>query len=79
MLWGSHAELAATFAGITWPVPEGADLVKCACVPVAFGTADDCLFEFGHLVGGRDRADPGRSRGRRGGGDPARERGRAPR
>jgi NADPH2:quinone reductase len=37
---------------ITWVIPEGADLVKCACVPVAFGTADDCLFEFGHLKSG---------------------------
>ncbi|MBV9409970.1 MAG: zinc-binding dehydrogenase, partial [Acidimicrobiia bacterium] len=34
---------------ITWPIPDGADIVACACVPVAFGTADDCLFEFGHL------------------------------
>ena len=37
---------------ITWVIPEGADLVKCACVPVAFGTAHDCLFEFGHLQAG---------------------------
>ena len=27
-------------------------LVPVACVPVAFGTADDCLFEFGHLQAG---------------------------
>jgi len=26
--------------------------VKCACVPVEFGTAHDCLFEFGHLQSG---------------------------
>jgi NADPH2:quinone reductase len=52
MLWGSHAERVVTPAIITWPIPEGADIVKCACVPVAFGTADDCLFEFGHLVKG---------------------------
>ena len=25
---------------------------QCACVPIAFGTADDCLFEFGHLQAG---------------------------
>src|SRR4029077_2381805 len=37
---------------ITWPIPDGADVVACACVPVAFGTADDCLFEFGHLKEG---------------------------
>ncbi|HEY3724643.1 MAG TPA: zinc-binding alcohol dehydrogenase family protein [Acidimicrobiia bacterium] len=51
-LWGSHAELFVTPAVVTWPIPDGADLVACACVPVAFGTADDCLFEFGHLVPG---------------------------
>jgi NADPH2:quinone reductase len=52
MLWGSHAELAVTPAVVTWPIPDGADLIACACVPVAFGTAHDCLFEFGHLVEG---------------------------
>ena len=49
MLWGSHAEKVAVPAIITWPIPDGADVAACACVPVAFGTADDCLFEFGHL------------------------------
>jgi NADPH2:quinone reductase len=52
MFSGSHAELVSVPALITWPIPDGADLVKCACVPVAFGTADDCLFEFGHLQAG---------------------------
>jgi NADPH2:quinone reductase len=52
MLWGSHAELVAVPSMLTWPIPDGADLVACACVPVAFGTADDCLFEFGHLQAG---------------------------
>ena len=51
-LWGSHAELTVVPAIITWPVPDGADMVSAACVPVAFGTADDCLFEFGHLQAG---------------------------
>jgi NADPH2:quinone reductase len=51
-LSGSHAELTAVPAIITWPVPDGADLIPIACVPVAFGTADDCLFEFGHLQAG---------------------------
>ena len=49
MLWGSHAELMSVPSIITWPIPDGADIVACACVPVAFGTAHDCLFEFGHL------------------------------
>jgi NADPH2:quinone reductase len=51
MFSGSHAELVAVPAQITWLVPDGADLVSIACVPVAFGTADDCLFEFGRLHG----------------------------
>jgi NADPH2:quinone reductase len=51
MFSGSHAELVAVPALITWLVPDGADLVSIACVPVAFGTADDCLFEFGRLHG----------------------------
>ena len=37
---------------VTWPIPDDADVVAVACVPVAFGTADDCLFEFGHLTAG---------------------------
>src|SRR3712207_7671313 len=37
---------------VTWVIPEGGDVVACACVPVAFGTADDCLFEFGRLQEG---------------------------
>ena len=52
MPWGSHAELASTPALVTWVIPDGADIQQCACVPVAFGTAHDCLFEFGHLVAG---------------------------
>jgi len=52
MVSGSHAERVAVPAIITWPIPDGADIVACACVPVAFGTADDCLFEFGHLQSG---------------------------
>jgi NADPH2:quinone reductase len=51
-LWGSHAELEAVPAMLTWPVPDGADINAVACVPVAFGTADDCLFEFGRLQAG---------------------------
>jgi NADPH2:quinone reductase len=52
MMFGSHAELVSVPSIITWPIPEGGDLIACACVPVAFGTADDCLFEFGHLQAG---------------------------
>ena len=49
---GSHAELFAVSARTTWKVPEGADIAAAACVPVAFGTAHDCLFEFGRLTDG---------------------------
>jgi NADPH2:quinone reductase len=52
MLWGSHAERVAVPSVLTWLVPDGLDIVEAACVPVAFGTADDCLFEFGHLQAG---------------------------
>jgi NADPH:quinone reductase len=52
MMSGSHAELVAVPSILTWVIPDGADVVAAACVPVAFGTADDCLFEFGHLQAG---------------------------
>jgi NADPH2:quinone reductase len=52
MLWGSHAERVATPSIVTWVVPDGLDIVEAACVPVPWGTADDCLFEFGHLKSG---------------------------
>ncbi len=49
---GSHADLVAVPAASTWPVPGSLDNVVAACVPIAFGTADDCLFEFGGLQSG---------------------------
>src|SRR3954452_10098779 len=49
---GSHAELVAVSSRAVWKVPEGAGLVDVACVPIAFGTAHDCLFEFGRLTAG---------------------------
>src|SRR5690349_16314227 len=49
---GSHAELVAVPAGTTWAVPDGLDVRAAACVPIPFGTADDCLFEFGRLRAG---------------------------
>jgi NADPH2:quinone reductase len=52
MLSGSHAERAAVPAIVTWLVPDDADIIAAACVPIAFGTADDCLFEFGRLQRG---------------------------
>jgi len=33
-------------------VPDGMDLGIAAAIPIEFGTAHDCLFEFGHLQAG---------------------------
>ena len=52
MMHGSHAERAAIPAGATWLVPESVSFEHAACVPVAWGTAHDCLFEFGRLRAG---------------------------
>lgn len=52
-LEGSHAERIAVPSVVTWVLPDDADLVQGACVPIAFGTADDCLFEFGELQAGQ--------------------------
>lgn len=49
---GSHAELRAVPASFAWRIPDGLPTDEAACVPVSWGTADDCLFEFGHLVAG---------------------------
>jgi NADPH2:quinone reductase len=50
--FGSHAELRSVPARSAWHVPDGFDVRKASVMPVAFGTADDCLFEFGHLKAG---------------------------
>lgn len=49
---GSHAELRAVAARTAWKIPKGCDVKLAAVVPVPFGTAHDCLFEFGHLKAG---------------------------
>ncbi|GAC1307743.1 MAG: hypothetical protein NVSMB16_04020 [Acidimicrobiales bacterium] len=49
MAHGSHAALVAVPAAATWAIPDGMAVADAACVPIAFGTADDCLFEFGRL------------------------------
>jgi NADPH2:quinone reductase len=50
--FGSHAELRAVPARNAWPVPDGFDIGQAAVIPVAFGTAHDCLFEAGRLQPG---------------------------
>jgi NADPH:quinone reductase len=50
--FGSHAARRAVPTATAWAVPAGLDLALAACVPIPFGTADDCLFEFGRLKHG---------------------------
>jgi NADPH2:quinone reductase len=50
--YGSHAELRAVAARAAWPIPEGLDVKTAACVPIPFGTAHECLFEFGRMQKG---------------------------
>src|SRR5436305_1231420 len=50
---GSHASRRAVPAMSTWSIPDGLDAAAAACVPVAFGTAQECLFTAGHLEAGQ--------------------------
>jgi NADPH:quinone reductase len=50
---GSHAARRAVPALMTWPIPAGLDAARAACVPVAFGTAYECLFTAGNLAEGQ--------------------------
>jgi NADPH2:quinone reductase len=49
---GSHAEMRLAGENFAWKVPPGLDVREASCIPVAFGTAHDCLFEFGRLQPG---------------------------
>ena len=50
---GSHAARRAVPAAMTWSIPDGLDAARAACVPVAFGTANECLFTAGDLSAGQ--------------------------
>lgn len=52
MASGSHAAMVSVRASATWLVPDGCSIEHAACVPVSWGTAHDCLFEFGRLQAG---------------------------
>jgi NADPH2:quinone reductase len=49
---GSHAAMASVPSTSTFLVPDAVSIEHAACVPVAWGTAHDCLFEFGRLKAG---------------------------
>ncbi len=49
---GSHAELRVAHESFCWSIPEEVSYAEAACVPTEFGTANDCLFEFGQLKAG---------------------------
>jgi NADPH:quinone reductase len=50
---GSHAEKRVVPAMMTWPVPKGLDPAAAACIPVAVGTAQECLFTAAGLEEGQ--------------------------
>ncbi|HLB22837.1 MAG TPA: zinc-binding alcohol dehydrogenase family protein, partial [Dehalococcoidia bacterium] len=49
MASGSHASVVSVPSTSTFLVPDGCAIEHAACVPVSWGTAHDCLFEFGRL------------------------------
>lgn len=50
---GSHAEKRVVPAAMTWSIPEGLDPAVAACIPVALGTAHECLFTAANLERGQ--------------------------
>jgi NADPH:quinone reductase len=50
---GSHAEKRVVPAVMTWPIPAGLDPAVAACIPVAVGTAQECLFTAANLEEGQ--------------------------
>jgi NADPH2:quinone reductase len=51
-LHGSHAELRAAYPAFSWHIPDSLATNVAACIPTAYGTAHDALFEFARLTSG---------------------------
>ena len=51
---GSHAEVRVVSPAFSWMIPHELATDVAACVPVAFGTAHDSLFEFAGLTAGEN-------------------------
>ncbi|MFT7130201.1 MAG: NADPH2:quinone reductase [Gammaproteobacteria bacterium] len=49
---GSHAELRAVHMASAWKIPDEMSYQIGSAIPVPFGTAHDCLFEYGRLQAG---------------------------
>src|SRR5690349_1316362 len=49
MPFGSHAAVVSVPETAAYLLPTELSFEAAAAVPIEFGTADDCLFEFGHL------------------------------
>lgn len=52
MASGSHASVVSVPVTSTWLVPDGCSIEAAAGVPVSWGTANDCVLEFGRLKEG---------------------------
>jgi len=50
---GSHAEKRVVPAAMTWTLPRGLNLAVAASIPVAMGTAHECLFTAANLERGQ--------------------------
>ena len=50
--FGSHAELRQVGWKQSFLVPDGCSTHEASTIPIPYGTADDCLFEYGQLKKG---------------------------